>query len=63
MKVKTYKVIVDEKVSWALEVEATSHKNAGELAIFKVAHNEHSHFPMVGSYRYSVGASSIKKEK
>ena len=60
MATKTYQVIVKEEVKWKVEVEATSHKKAQDLAIHEVAHNEWSHFPMDDKIYYSISYSCIK---
>ena len=62
MKTKTYNVMVSEKVIWDLEVKATSHKAAQELAIFKVSHNEYNHFPMFDRIQYGIFGSYIVPE-
>ena len=60
MTIKTYQVMVKEEVTWDVEVEATSHKEAKKLAVNEVANNEWNHFPMVDDIWYSICNSCIK---
>ena len=62
MKIKTYNVMVSEKVIWDVEVRANNYKAAHELAKFRVAYNEYNHYPMIGKIRYGIWGSCIAPE-